>query len=218
MFVKSNFADRTFLTLNEKFRISSNLTYSLTIDRFDSDGAMITDSWLPVANFTWDMDTNTSGLEINGQDVMTLFEHIDADVLEVQNGLGSKINTVNAFYKTLSNDKVILTFDDKIQIVGDQESLAIQRFDSDGAIATNTFLDLAKFNFNTDTNKSGLIMNNVNIYDVVTNAAPQTTTYTKTEVEALLDEKEPIFAVLEPLQKLINLPSGTFSIGFDTML
>ena len=81
---------------------------------------MITDSWLPVANFTWDMDTTTSGLEINGQDVMTLFENIEADMLTVQNGLGSKLNTVNPFYKTLSNDKVILTFDDKIQIVGDQ--------------------------------------------------------------------------------------------------
>ena len=84
MFVNSNFADTTFLTLNEKFRISSNLTYSLTINRFDSDGTIITDSWLPVANFTSDMDTNKSGLEINGQDVMVLIEHINADVLAVQ--------------------------------------------------------------------------------------------------------------------------------------
>ena len=61
-------------------------------------------------------------------------------------------------------------------------------------------------------------MNNVNIIDAISSKAPQATTYTRTEVDDLLDEKEPSFTGLEPLQKLINLPSGTFSIGFDTML
>jgi hypothetical protein len=186
------------------------------IDRFDSDGNIVTDSWLPVANFTWDMDTNKSGLEINGQDVMALFESIDADVLAVQNGLGAKMNSVNSFYKSLSGDNVILTLDDKIQLVGDQESFAIQRFDNDGAIATNTFLDVAKFTYNTETNQAAMIMNGVDIFNEATTAAPQTTTYTKTEVDELLNSKEPIFTAIEPLQKVINFPDGTFSIALDS--
>ena len=61
-------------------------------------------------------------------------------------------------------------------------------------------------------------MNNITIFDVAITAAPQATTYTKTEVEYLLELREPICTLIPPLQKLTNMPSGTFSIGVDTML
>ncbi len=56
------------------------------------------------------------------------------------------------------------------------------------------------------------------MFDVATSAAPQATTYTKTDVEDLLELRAPMFTLLPPLQKLTNIPSGTFSIGVDTML
>ena len=61
-------------------------------------------------------------------------------------------------------------------------------------------------------------MNDINIIDAISSKAPQATTFTRTEVNDVLDSKEPAFTLIPPLQELTNMPSGTFSIGFDTML
>ena len=34
------------------------------LERYDNDGGLVTDSWLPVAVFTWNPDTNGAGLAV----------------------------------------------------------------------------------------------------------------------------------------------------------
>ncbi len=98
-FANSTFADATYRTLNEKFRISSNLTDSVTIDRFDSDGATITDTWLPAANFTWARDTHKAGLIMNGVDILTklrdTYTKTESDV--IANAMKDEMNTATNY-------------------------------------------------------------------------------------------------------------------------
>jgi hypothetical protein len=59
------------------------------LERFDDDGELVTDSWLPVASFTWNSDTNRAGLAVQslslgGDDLAVLLEQLGQAILNVE--------------------------------------------------------------------------------------------------------------------------------------
>jgi hypothetical protein len=71
-----------------KFRFRAE-TDGVTLERFDDDGSVISDSWLPLASFTWDPDTNAAGLVVSslnlgGEDLAVLLEQLEQQIATIE--------------------------------------------------------------------------------------------------------------------------------------
>ena len=67
--VKAIDGTNTNISLDTKYRIQSDGT-NFYIQRFDNDGVIETDSWVDVVSFTWNTNTNTSSIFMNGIDIV----------------------------------------------------------------------------------------------------------------------------------------------------
>ena len=67
--VKAIDGTTTNISLDTKYRIQSDGT-NFYIQRFDNDGVIETDSWVNVVAFTWNTNTNTSSIFMNGIDIL----------------------------------------------------------------------------------------------------------------------------------------------------
>ena len=102
-----------------------------------------------------------------------------------QNQLVAKASIADTFAKSVAGPSTILTLDSKFRITtNNDDNLTIQKYDDDGAIITDYWLDVAQCTFDKDTNNSCLIMNNANVLALIQDQ------YTKAEVDALDDLKQ----------------------------
>ena len=125
----------------------------------------------------------------------------------VNNLIATKANISNTVLKTASGDSSIVDINTTFRInAQDKNSLSIQRFDNDGAIMTDAYVDVAKFIFNTDTNKSGLVINGQDILPIIRDR------YVNSEIDALFDLEEPSFVAVAPIIKNLNLGTGNFEL------
>ena len=74
--VKAIEGTNTNISLDTKHRIQSDGT-NFYIQRFDNDGVIETDSWVNVVSFTWNTNTNTSSIFMNGIDIIQLIQVLE---------------------------------------------------------------------------------------------------------------------------------------------
>ena len=71
-----------------KFRLRAEPGF-VYLERFDDDGALVSDSWLPVAVFTWDSNTNSAGLAVQslslgGEDLAAALIELEQQIATIE--------------------------------------------------------------------------------------------------------------------------------------
>ena len=131
--------------------------------------------------------------------------------------IGSKANTADTFLKTTVGVNRILDFSNDYRLTAGSGAVKVQKLDNDGAIVTDSWVDVATFNFNTNSNTSSLVMNGTDILqslsskanatDVTTTLATKANTtdvYSKTAMDQILGSKSGVFNVQGPLTFLTD--------------
>jgi hypothetical protein len=155
------------------WRLRGSESNNFVLERFDNDGAIAAIAWIPVAEFSFNTDTNTSTLQLSS--------------LGVTNSLSAGSMTSGGFpVITTSNGYTKAQVDTQFSNLIDSAPNAL-----------NTLKELANALAN-DANYATTVQNQLAL------KANQSTTYTKTEVDSSLNQKQDAL--------LISTPSGGSSL------
>jgi hypothetical protein len=112
--------------------------------RFDDEGTVVNDSYVEICVFGYNTNNNTSNMIVNGRDILT--------------ELSDKKNTLT----TSSVLDVAELKNQKFRWKPDPNNLAyrLARFGDDGAVVTNSYVDVCVFGYNSDTNSGGIFSQN----------------------------------------------------------
>ena len=104
------------------------------------------------------------------------------DGTHVMDEIATKAKSTDTFVKEVSGTDIILPLGNKFRIVTGADSVfRLQRFDDDGTLVTDGWLDVYTASFNTNTNESSLFARGVDIVSVLNGKAPASTpTFTGT--------------------------------------
>jgi limonene-1,2-epoxide hydrolase len=230
----SNYDTKAIVTTKLQVKANaSEVTASLnTINtKFNNyETALVTNEKLGLVYLKTEVDSKFSNLINSAPEAMNqlseLSNALDNDsnyAATIQNQFATKSNIANTVLKAVSGKNSIVTLNDSWRINSvDDINLKIQRFDGDGAIRTDSYLDVANFIYNTDTNKAGLEMNGVDILTLLQG------NYTNAEIDALDDLKQDVLSsgavglsLLSPSNQIYNILGGTtmnISSTYDNVL
>ena len=102
-----------------KFRMISEEPGSVKIQRYNDDGAIITDGWVDVVTFNFNTDTDSSSIVINSRDLLNELNNIytkaqtdskiSIAISDLVASAPTTLNTLNEIAAALNNDPNLAT-------------------------------------------------------------------------------------------------------------
>jgi hypothetical protein len=209
------------------WRLKGSESNNFVLERFDNDGEIASIAWIPVAEFSFNTDTNTSVLQLSNLGVTNSLSagsmtsggfpvittstgytkaQVDTQFSNLIDNAPNALNTLKELANAIGNDPSYATTIQNQLATKANQTTTYTKTEVDTQFSN--LIDSAPTALNTLKELANALANDANYATTVQNQlalkANQSTTYTKTEVDSSLNQKQDAL--------LISTPSGGSSL------